>query len=278
MTPVPEMPAVAPAPPDVGRLQARARALLDVFLCSGIPTQLLIAKLLAMAGVTPMVGDGQLDSTWVFVVAMGDTILLLILATVLLRANGESPREVFLGRRPPLREGLIGIALIGPLLLGVGVVLLAARQAWPSLHNVADNPLTGLLKNPREAVMFACVALLAGGVREEVQRAFILTRFERDLGGPAVGLVVTSIAFGAGHALQGWDASLATGLLAVQGPRHRADGEPRGLQQPGDRAVSGGRRRIVRGRCRLPCRLSPGGGCRSRRACWSCSFSCCSRR
>ena len=163
----------------------------------------------------PMVGDGQLDATWVFVVAMGDTVLLLILATMLLRANGESPREVFLGPRPPLREGLIGLALIGPLLLGVGVVLLAARQAWPSLHNVADNPLTGLLKNPREAVMFACVALLAGGVREEVQRAFILTRFERDLGGPIVGLAVTSIAFGAGHALQGWDAALATGLLGA---------------------------------------------------------------
>jgi membrane protease YdiL (CAAX protease family) len=168
-----------------------------------------------VAGVKPMVGDGQLDATWVFVVAMGDTVLLLILATMLLRANGESPREVFLGPRPPLREGLIGLALIGPLLLGVGVVLLAARQAWPSLHNVADNPLTGLLKNPREAVMFACVALLAGGVREEVQRAFILTRFERDLGGPIVGLAVTSIAFGAGHALQGWDAALATGLLGA---------------------------------------------------------------
>ena len=215
MTTVPETPAVAPAPPDVGRLQARARSLLDVFLCSGIPTQLLIAKLLAVAGVKPMVGDGQLDATWVFVVAMGDTVLLLILATMLLRANGESPREVFLGPRPPLREGLIGLALIGPLLLGVGVVLLAARQAWPSLHNVADNPLTGLLKNPREAIMFACVALLAGGVREEVQRAFILTRFERDLGGPIVGLAVTSIAFGAGHALQGWDAALATGLLGA---------------------------------------------------------------
>ena len=93
MTAAPETPAVAPAPPDAGRLQARARSLLDVFLCSGIPTQLLIAKLLAMAGVKPMVGDGQLDATWVFVVAMGDTVLLLILATVLLRANGESPRD-----------------------------------------------------------------------------------------------------------------------------------------------------------------------------------------
>jgi len=216
MTELPEASSVAPAPPDVSRLQARVRALLDVFLCSGIPTQLLIAKLLAMSGVVPMVGKGQLDSTWVFVVAMGDTVLLLILATLLLRVNDESPRDVFFGRRPPLREVLIGVALIGPLLLGVAVVLLAARQAWPLLHNVTDNPLTGLLKNPREAVMFAFVALFAGGVREEVQRAFILTRFERDLGGPAVGLVVTSIAFGAGHAaLQGWDAALATGLLGA---------------------------------------------------------------
>src|SRR5262249_51006232 len=150
------------------------------------------------------------------VVAMGDTILLLILATLLLRANGESPRAVFLGRRPPLGEAVLGIALIGPLLLGVGVVLLAVRQAWPSLHNVIDNPLTGLLRSPGEAVMFACVAVFAGGVREEVQRAFVITRIERDLGGPIVGLVVTSLAFGAGHAaLQGWDAALATGLLGA---------------------------------------------------------------
>ena len=215
-TELPEAPAVAPAPPDVGRLQARARALLDVFLCSGIPTQLLIAQLLGMAGIRPMMRGGQLDSTWVFVVAIGDTVLLLVLATVLLRANGESAREVFFGNRPPLREALLGLALIAPLLLAVGLVLLAVRQAWPALHNVADNPLTGLLRSPREAVMFACVALFAGGVREEMQRAFILTRFERDLGGPAVGLIVTSIAFGAGHAaLQGWDAALATGLLGA---------------------------------------------------------------
>ena len=43
MTTAPETPAVAPAPPDIGRLQTRARSLLDVFLCSGIPTQLLLS-------------------------------------------------------------------------------------------------------------------------------------------------------------------------------------------------------------------------------------------
>ena len=96
------------------------------------------------------------------------------------------------------------------------LVLLATRHAWPSLHNVADNPFTGLLRSPKEAAMFVCVAVLGGGLREEIQRAFILTRFERDLGGPIVGLVFSSIAFGAGHAaLQGWDAAVATGLLGA---------------------------------------------------------------
>ncbi|HET6315446.1 MAG TPA: CPBP family intramembrane glutamic endopeptidase [Chloroflexota bacterium] len=215
-TELPQAPFINPPPADLGRLQARARALLDVFLCSGIPTQLLIAKVLALAGIRPLLRGGQLNSTWVFLLAMGDTALLVLLATLLLRANGESPRETFLGRRRPLGEALLGIALVGPLLLVVGIVLLATRHAWPSLHNVADNPFTGLLRSPKEAVMFACVAVLGGGVREEIQRAFILTRFERDLGGPIVGLVFSSIAFGAGHAaLQGWDAAVATGLLGA---------------------------------------------------------------
>jgi len=59
------------------------------------------------------------------------------------------------------------------------------------------------------------VALVGGAVREEVQRAFLLTRFERHLGGPVVGLVVTSLAFGAGHWVQGWDSSIAIGLLGA---------------------------------------------------------------
>ena len=59
------------------------------------------------------------------------------------------------------------------------------------------------------------VVVLAGGVREEVQRAFLLRRFEQWLGGGAVGLVVTSVLFGAGHRIQGLDAAVATGVLGA---------------------------------------------------------------
>ena len=58
-------------------------------------------------------------------------------------------------------------------------------------------------------------ALVAGGVREEIQRAFLLHRFEVWLGGGTVGVIVTSVAFGAGHLLQGDDAAIVTGLLGA---------------------------------------------------------------
>jgi membrane protease YdiL (CAAX protease family) len=97
------------------------------------------------------------------------------------------------------------------------VALLAAIQQFaPWLHNVPDNPLEGLAASGAgSAVLFGVVAIIAGGVREELQRAFLLRRFERHLGGPVVGVVVLSVAFGAGHFLQGWDAMIATGTLGL---------------------------------------------------------------
>jgi len=191
----------------------RLRAVIEILLCSGIPTQVLVAAALALGGLRPFSAGGALDPTWVFLVALIDTVLVVGLAVLLLRANGESPAQVFVGTRAPIREAILGVALIGPLILGVAGIMTVARALWPSLHNVPDNPLGGLLRSPLDAVLFTIVATLGGGVREEIQRGFLLTRFERDLGGPVVGLVVTSVAFGAGHVLQGWDAAVATGAM-----------------------------------------------------------------
>ena len=52
-------------------------------------------------------------------------------------------------------------------------------------------------------------------MREELQRAFLLRRFEQHLGGAAVGVIVLSVAFGLGHVVQGWDAVITTGALGA---------------------------------------------------------------
>ena len=63
--------------------------------------------------------------------------------------------------------------------------------------------------------MLAAVAVLAGGVREEIQRAFILHRFEQRLGGALVGVLAFGVVFGAGHYVQGWSVVIITALLGM---------------------------------------------------------------
>ncbi|MCU1381345.1 MAG: amino terminal protease self-immunity [Acidobacteria bacterium] len=203
---------------DGGRppLAGRIVAFIEVLLCSDVITQYAIGGTLLALGYKATTPGGQLNVWYVVVLSLGDAILLVGLIFLLLYVHGERPREVLFGRRPPGREGVLGLLLI-PIAFGIALaVILTVRRFAPSLHNVADNPLQGLMKSPRDAWLFALVVLVAGGVREEIQRAFLLHRFEVWLGGGAAGLIVTSLAFGAGHFdLQGADAGIATGLLGA---------------------------------------------------------------
>ena len=93
--------------------------------------------------------------------------------------------------------------------------LLSLRVLVPGLQNLDGNPLEQLAGTPGESAALGLVGVLAGGLREELQRAFLLRRFERHLGGPIVGVIVLSVAFGLGHVIQGWDAAVATGVLGA---------------------------------------------------------------
>ncbi len=126
-----------------------------------------------------------------------------------------------------------------PLVFMVTLVLLGLIITLaPQLHNVQRNPMADLMQNPRDAVIFAFVVMIAGGVREEIQRGFILHRFSQYLGGGAVGVIVHSSLFGLGHVDQGWDAALTVGVLGAivghhlsRSPQHRrAHGQPCRLQ------------------------------------------------
>ena len=104
-----------------------------------------------------------------------------------------------------------------PLIIALVITLmLAIRRFVPALHNVPKNPLEGLIGDHAGAIwLFLLVVIVAGGVREELQRAFLLHRFRGDLGQPWLGLVITSLAFGLGHTLQGRDAAVITGALGA---------------------------------------------------------------
>jgi membrane protease YdiL (CAAX protease family) len=188
---------------------------IEIVLCSSYPTQLFLGQLLVLAGIRPQTADGSLSPTFVFVLSLTDTVLLLTLIVWLLKRRGERPLTVFFGDRPPLREIAAGIASL-PVVLGLVIVLtVVIRRLVPALHNVPENPLEGMIGTGASKWLFLFVVIVAGGVREELQRAFLLHRFRGDFGQPWLGLVITSIAFGMGHTLQGLDAAIITGALGA---------------------------------------------------------------
>ncbi len=206
-----------PCPPRraSARWAPRIVAIVEIVLCSDYPTQFAIGQLLAAVGFVPFDAHGGLSVRFVVAVSLADAVVLSGMILLLLLAHGERPTDVLFGRRPIAREAAAGVPLVF-VALGLGIlVLLPIQRFAPWLHTVAHNPLQDLIRTPRNALLFAVVVIVAGGVREEIQRAFILTRFERWLGGGAVGIVVSSIAFGAGHLVQGADAAVATGLLGA---------------------------------------------------------------
>lgn len=189
-------------------------ALGDVVLCSGYPTQLALTGLARLAGLAAFDDGGRLTLRFVAAISAADTVLLLGLIWWRLRQRGESPRAVLLGDRPQGREFLLGLALAPLLMVFISTGIWTLRYLWPALATVPVNPLEAMAGSASGAAVLAAVAIVAGGVREEVQRGFLLHRF-RYLGGPRHGVLITSIAFGLGHVIQGWDAVIITGLLGA---------------------------------------------------------------
>lgn len=204
--------AIIGAPPEP---LTRARAITEVIVCSGYPTQLVIAAVLFGVFHVGPGPDGNPTPRYIVALLVADTTLLLGLMFSFLRRSYDRPSELFLGWRPPLAEVRLGLLSVPPIVALIMATQLLLRVIAPSLHNVPTSPFAGLMDSPWALAGFVVVLIVAGGLREELQRAFLLRRFEQQLGGARVGLVVSSLAFGLGHTLQGWDAALGTALLGA---------------------------------------------------------------
>ena len=207
-----------PTDPNAGLtgVPRRLLAVFEIVLCSSVPTQLALGYVLTLGGWSPTTASGALSLPYVLTLSLADTLLLIVLMVVLLHAHGERATTLWVGERSVRREVLIGVGIIPGIFLAVVILLNLLRLLFPSLHNVPTNPLEALAGDTaQEAAMFGLLAIVAGGIREELQRAFLLHRFEQHLGGARVGVIVLSTAFGLGHYVQGWDAVVTTGALGA---------------------------------------------------------------
>lgn len=201
-------PPAGPAPPPGGL------ALLQVLAVSGVPTQLALAVILTMAGI-PATENGEPSVRFFAVVGFLDTALAALLIQYFLKTSRESAATVFVGSKSPWREAALGLGLLPVVFVCVVGIVLALRTWLPFLDTVDENPLAAFLRTPLDAAVFLVVAIVAGGIREELQRAFILHRFDQRLGGMRVGLIVFSLFFGLLHLDQGVDVAIAITLLGL---------------------------------------------------------------
>ena len=210
------------------------QALLEVCLCCGAPTQLLVGGLLALIGLHAG-PDGQLTLKLIAFIIGLDTLLLVGLILSLLVLGGESPRRVLLGSRPIPGEVLRGLGLVPWVFLLFTAAAMVLHRLAPGLF--IPNPFATLATTRWEYVLFGAVVLLGGGLREEIQRAFILHRCEQRLGGvigamtglvglgvpphrermlgAIFGVIGFGLLFGLMHLLQGWSVVIITALLGT---------------------------------------------------------------
>lgn len=213
---LPLAPAPAGAAPTRRVVVPKWLAILEALAVSGVPTQLVIVIALWIFTDIRIVDENynmplEAIATMMFL----DTALVAILIRVFLAISGEDSKDIFIGRRPVFGEIWRGLAFLPLVFIGVVIVALGLRVIAPSLHTVEVNPLEQYMRTPLEASVFIVVVLLGAGVKEELQRAFILHRFDQALGGMRLGLIITTVIFGLLHATQGLDAAIAIGLLGL---------------------------------------------------------------
>lgn len=185
------------------RLSALAEVMLVAFLGS-----FFALSIFAILGTSPMT-----DASHIVAFMWLEALVTVVLIGGLLRIHRPAVRLGW-SRQGGAREAALGLGAL-PLLFLVTIGVGAAFQ-WLCPPCVTEqNPLLNIVRTGADLALFLVSSLFVGGFKEELQRAFVLTRFRSHLGGVWVGLTVWTVVFGALHSLQGFDKAVAAGALGL---------------------------------------------------------------
>jgi uncharacterized protein len=178
----------------------RVQAVIEILLISSLISNILAAlPFFAIQGKnTGLMNDAV--STSIFLLL--DAAITFLLLTILMKCHRETIQDLGLSWRRWKPNIIIGILTVPFLFLINAFFAYMIRIYLPAYYR-ESNPLTAIIHTPQQLGLFIFSAIVAGGIKEELQRAFILNKFQRYLGGAGTGLVLWSCAFGAGHYEQG---------------------------------------------------------------------------
>lgn len=137
--------------------------------------------------------------------ALSNSIITIAFVAIFLLLGKERPREIGFRSEHLWRQILIGAAFGLALALVDHVVIgNLMKSLLPDKFNEGMRLLAEFM-GKINIVVWLLAAIFMGGFIEELQRLFIITRFERCFGtiGIIIALVMESLLQGAGHAYQG---------------------------------------------------------------------------
>ncbi len=207
---LPPLPA-SPLPPRKTWID-RVQALFEVLLLSGLVSSLLAIMPFVARGIGRNVLLSNVPTLASYLLL--ESCVTFALLYLVMRAHGESMRKLGLSWvrwRPNVFTGF-AIVLV---LFFLNLILSLAFQKFLPKYYMEQNPLAEIIHTPRDLYLLIGAALIAGGIKEELQRAFILRRFQTHLGGAGLGLVLWSAAFGLGHSVQGVEGVVAASIFGL---------------------------------------------------------------
>ena len=143
-----------------------------------------------------------------------ESALTLGIILILLWSGGRRLRDLGWAERGWWRESFTGVSVV-PLLFGATFMVGLLFRIFLPQYVSESNPLLEMIQDGTDLGLLLLTSIVVGGIKEEVQRAFILVHFRNHLGGAVPGLILWSVFFGAGHSYQGVDFAVAAGVLGL---------------------------------------------------------------
>ncbi len=140
-------------------------------------------------------------------------VIFILAVIILLLLEGESIINLGFRKQKLLLQLIFGISLGFITWILVNIVFNPLINAVNSGALKPQGDILNYMKDPSSLYMWIPVVMLAA-FSEELQRIFVLTRFEKWFGkyGLYIAVLITSVIFGIGHLYQGMNAAIGTGI------------------------------------------------------------------
>ena len=144
---------------------------------------------------------------------------LIVCAAIalLLRLQGQGVSELGVSRKAWPKHVGVGLVLGVAMFVGLNVLLASVMGSLIPRSPDQGPTILSFFAQPWNLLIWLPIGVFGGGIVEELERIFIITRFEQWLGRPGLilGVALSSAMFGFGHLYQGLGLAIATAVSGL---------------------------------------------------------------